>query len=99
MNDEAPLTEADLDAMQQRVEAASNGPWRSFIEGRDHFGGDNFIRIGGLDDTEADMYVSRDRTPASAADLDFIANARQDVPRLIAEIRRLRTEHEDSHTD
>ena len=42
--------------------------------------------------TEADMYVSRDRTPASHADLDFIAGARQDIPRLIAELHRLRDE-------
>ena len=34
---------------------------------------------GGFDD-EADMYVSRDTTPANDADLDFIANARQDIP-------------------
>jgi hypothetical protein len=36
------------------------------------------------------MYVSLDGRPAGANDLDFIASARQDVPRLIAEIRRLR---------
>jgi hypothetical protein len=29
---------------------------------------------------------------ASDADLDFIAAARQDIPRLIAEIKRLRNE-------
>jgi hypothetical protein len=87
-----PVSDAELDAMQQRAGAASRGPWRSFIEGRDHTSGDSFIRIGGLDDGEADMYVSRETTSASDADLDFIAGARQDVPRLIAEIKRLRHE-------
>jgi hypothetical protein len=28
--------------------------------------------------------------PVPDADLDFIANARQDIPRLVEEIRRLR---------
>ena len=39
-----------------------------------------------------DMYIFRDREPANDADLDFIAAARQDIPRLIAEIKRLRRE-------
>jgi hypothetical protein len=85
-----PVTDAELAAMERRAKAASKAPWQSFIEGRDHWGGDNFIRIGGPDDDEMDMYVSRDRTPASDADLDFIAHARQDLPRLIEEVRRLR---------
>jgi hypothetical protein len=38
------------------------------------------------------MYVSRGTKPAADADLDFIAAARQDVPRLIAEVKRLRDE-------
>ncbi len=99
MNDDEPITDNELQAMTERVDAASKGPWRSFIEGRDHMGGDNFIRIGGLDDAEADMYVSRDTTPASDADLDFIANARHDLPRLIAEIKRLRTRAKENRTD
>jgi len=90
MNGDEQITEVELQKIATRVAAASKGPWQSFIEGRDHFGGDDFIRIGGLDDDEADMYVSRDRNPASHADLDFIAGARQDIPRLIAEIKRLR---------
>jgi hypothetical protein len=35
------------------------------------------------------MYVSLETSPAPPTDLDFIAAARQDVPRLVAEIRRL----------
>jgi hypothetical protein len=85
-----PLTDAELDAIKARVVAASKAPWQSFVEGRDHTSGDNFIRVGGLDDDEPDMYVSRDTGPASVADQDFIAHARQDIPRLLAEVRRLR---------
>jgi hypothetical protein len=36
------------------------------------------------------MYVSRDGEPASSADLDFIAAARNHIPGLIAEVRRAR---------
>jgi hypothetical protein len=90
MTGHEPISDAELCAMQQRAEAASKGPWRSFIEDRDHECGSDFIQIGSDDDREDDMYVSRDNKRASDADLDFIAAARQDVPRLIAEVKRLR---------
>jgi hypothetical protein len=97
------LTDAELDQIGRRCDAASQPPWQSFIEGRDHWGGDNFICVGGLDDSEPDMYVSRavagGLVPASDADLDFIAHARQDLPRLLAEMRRLRGEQPPSETD
>jgi hypothetical protein len=84
------LSDAELDAMQQRADAASRAPWRSWIEDRDHECGSSFIQVGSDDDRDEDMYVSRDDRPISDADLDFIAGARQDIPRLIAEVRRLR---------
>lgn len=52
------LDEAELDAMEARCRAASPGPWRAFVEGRDHWGGDDFIRVGAPEE-EPDMYVSR----------------------------------------
>ena len=93
-----PISDAELDEIERRCTTASQAPWQSFIEGRDHAGGDNFIRVGGLDDDEPDMYVSRATSsglvPASDADLDFISRARQDIPRLVEEIRRLRAGQE-----
>ncbi len=50
--------------------------------------GDDVILVG--DPREEDMYVTRDSGPASPADLDFITAARNYVPRLVAELRRLR---------
>jgi hypothetical protein len=95
MSETDHLSDDELDAMERRSTLASPRPWQSFVEGRDHLGGDNFIRIGGLDDGEPDMYVSRatDRglAPAGHHDLDFIAHARQDIARLLAEVRRLRS--------
>lgn len=90
------MTDEELDQIDARAEAALPGPWRSFVEGRDHLGGDNFIRTGGHDDSAPDMYVTlsycdnESPKPADAALLDFIASARQDVPRLVAELGRLR---------
>jgi len=86
MADEDELA-PNLDEIESRCSAATAGPWRSFVEGRDHFGGDDFIRTGGLDDASPDMYVSLGSVPASASDLDFIAHARQDVPNLVAALR------------
>jgi hypothetical protein len=47
-----------------------------------------------MDNAEPDMYVYRATSeslwPAASNDLDFIAAARQDVPRLLSEIQRLR---------
>lgn len=94
MTDE--LSDDDLDRIEARAEASLPSPWEAFVEGRDHLSGDDFIRTGGLDDSAPDMYVvlsywNNERPkPAGAAVLDFIAAARQDVPRLVAEIRRLR---------
>lgn len=94
VNNEDALTDRELADMDARAHAATDGPWHSFVEGRNHDAGDDFIRTGGSDDGSPDMYVTlyynAEPTPASAADLDFIASARQDVPRLVAEVRRLR---------
>jgi hypothetical protein len=79
-----------LRAIEERCAAASPGPWEAFVEGRDHTSGDTMIRIGGPKGNEPDMYVSRDLKVASEADHDFIAHARQDLPLLVAEVRRLR---------
>jgi hypothetical protein len=88
------ITEEEIAAIEARVLAASAGPWTSYVEGRDHLGGDDFIRIG-EQDALPDMYVSMfgpgpGQRTASVPDQDFIAAARQDVPRLLAEVRRLR---------
>jgi hypothetical protein len=51
---------------------------------------DDFIRLGGNDDAQPDMYVSHDGKSAPESDLDFIAAARNYLPRLLAEVRQRR---------
>ncbi len=76
---------AELAAIEERCNAATAGPWRSFVEGRDHSSGSDFIQTGGFSESQDIELVG-----ATTADQDFIASAKQDVPRLIQEIRRLR---------
>lgn len=80
------MTDEELDEIERRCAAARPGPWTSFVEGRDHFGGSNMIRVTDDDNSQADIEL----LGATVADQDFIAGARQDVPRLLAELRRLR---------
>ena len=74
------MSEEELAEIERRCEVSTPGPWQSWIEGRDHAAGDSVITTG-----RGDIYLSG----ATSQDQDFIAAARQDVPRLIAEIRRL----------
>ncbi len=88
-----PLSESQLMEIKARCEAATPGPWTSFIEGRDHTSGDSFIQRGILDAWQEELYL----TGATVADHDFIAHARQDIPLLLAEIERLQAlvDHEE----
>ena len=84
------LTDRDLDEIRARYKAATPGPWKYMVEGRDHTSGDSFIMRGTKGDRHPDLYLSADGKPATDADCDFVASARQDVPRLLEEIDRLR---------
>jgi hypothetical protein len=77
----AEITLDELEAMRARCAAATPGPWQSFVEGRDHASGSSFIRTAGED---------IELSGATINDQEFIANARQDLPRLVEEVRRLR---------
>jgi len=79
-----PLSNAYLDEVRKRCDAATEGPWISFVEDRDHVAGDNFIGRG-VNRRKDDLYL----TGATDEDQDFIAYARQDIPLLLDEIERL----------
>ena len=79
------LSEAELEDIRRRCEQATPGPWQSFIEGRDHTSGCSFIMTGRGKNRGSDIEL----TGATPADHDFIAHARQDVPRLLEEISQL----------
>ena len=80
------MTDEELEEIEQRCLRARKGPWKSFIEGRDHVSGCSFIRV----DNDANPDDDIELTGATDADQDFIAHARTDIPKLVTAIRTLK---------
>jgi len=80
------MADKELEDIRIRCESATPGPWKSFVEGRDHTSGSNFIMVGEGSSRGDDIELAG----ATIADQDFIAHARQDIPRLLDEIARLK---------
>ena len=80
------ITDEELKEIELRCSEAQNGPWKASIENRDHESGNSFIMTGEGANRGDDIEV----LGATNADFDFIANAKQDIPRLINEIRLLK---------
>ena len=84
------MTEKKLQEIENRSIFGTKGPWIPMIEGITHTSGDNFIMTGV---TNADDYKNPQigngiyLTNGTKEDLIFIANAKQDILKLIAEIR------------
>lgn len=85
-NEFSGLTDQELTEIRLRCDAATIGPWVSYVEGRDHTSGSDFIMTGDGDSRGEDIEL----TGATTADQDFIAHARQDILRLLDEIQRLK---------
>lgn len=100
MTDEERL--ADI---EERLRTVPVGPWRSWVEGRDHRGGDSFIQTGGDGPdiyTHATYAVEVDvdkRLGTYDAVQDFVAECRQDVPWLIERVRVLTAERDELLVD
>ena len=80
------LTDDQLNQIENRLMATTPEPWQSFVEGRDHTSGSNFIMTGGKLNRGSDIEL----IGASSEDQDFIAAARSDIPLLIKEIKYLK---------
>jgi Uma2 family endonuclease len=77
-----PITPDELAAMQIRADAASPPPWRR----------GSYRGVAEDYDLEGPIEPIMRGQVGSRADADFIAAARSDVPRLIAEVRRLQAQ-------
>lgn len=77
------LDGGEFNAIYKRSIKATGGPWRFMLEGRNHSSGSDFIMTDG-----EDLYLGVG-TPID--DWEFVANARQDIPKLLAEIQRLQS--------
>ena len=78
------LTQSELEAIAKRAEVATEGPWKWDVEERGLWNDDQNVAcvVSIKGETWFDMHET---------DADFIAHAREDIPRLLAEIRRLKT--------
>ena len=82
-NNTTPMTEERLDAIQARVDGATGGPWGCYGDGAHEV-------------FDAGEYSDGDRGEVVAAVIDklsdavFIAEAREDIPALLAEVDQLR---------
>ena len=82
------LSEEELDRMESRVAAATTGPWLANGADEDLATNVSVIELGVCN--ELGTFASIELVGATEADHDFIVNARQDMPRLIREVRCLR---------
>jgi hypothetical protein len=80
------MNDKQFKEIEARCKEAALGPWVSYVEGRDHGSGSNFIMTGPEGARGEDIELSG----ATVADQDFIAHARQDIPELLDEVRRLK---------
>jgi hypothetical protein len=80
------IAENELNTMQARADEASGPPWTPFLESDGGVGGCSMIWVGD-DPDHPDMYVWFGTKIASDSDIEFIANARQDLPALISRAR------------
>ena len=74
------ISDDQISRIEEILRYVTPGPWISFVEGRDHDSGSGFIKT-----VRRDIEIFG----ASSHDMNFIA-ARENIPRLIAEIKHLR---------
>src|SRR5690606_41216201 len=74
------LTQAELNAIKERAEKATPGPWS--------FDGDFTARINGM--LEPVIYAGYGELIVRDEDIDFITSAHTDITKLAAEVERLK---------
>ncbi|MFM9635916.1 hypothetical protein [Streptomyces turgidiscabies] len=82
-----PLNDERLADIEARANAATPGPWTSWADTYPHVVTQGSADIHPFD---AEGIVSTNLAVNVAADAEFVAHARTDVPAMAAEIRRLR---------
>jgi hypothetical protein len=81
------LSAEDAAGIGMRIASASQGPWTAFIESDGGIGGCDVIRVS-ESDSEGDMYLWMGTDLAPSAVFRFVAEARQDLPALLAAARQ-----------
>jgi hypothetical protein len=83
----SPLPAEDATEIGMRIASASPGPWMVFLESDGGMGGDSVIVVS-ESDSEADLYLWLGPDLAPSRIFLFVAEARQDVPALLAAARQ-----------
>ena len=78
-----PMTQERLDAIQARVDGATGGPWGCYGDGAHEV-----FDAGECSDGDRGEVVAA--VIDKLSDAVFIAEAREDIPALLAEVKRLR---------
>ena len=81
------LSTEEVAGIAMRIAAASPGPWTAFLEADGGIGGCDVIRVS-ESDSEADLYLWMGAGLAPSAVFRFVAEARQDLPALLAAVRQ-----------
>lgn len=76
------LTSDEIEAIRKRAELATEGPWKK--EESRYEGQWNVTSVNEMHDLSACL--------CRPNDAEFIANAREDIPKLLAEVERLRND-------
>lgn len=85
------MDDARLDAIQARADSATKGPWE---QGTGYFQ-NVYVRVAGEGPCGGLLIT----TCQESHDAIFIAHAREDVPALVAEVRRLRAYADELHEE
>jgi hypothetical protein len=86
------MNESKLNEIEHRLNSSTKGNWVPMIEGVTHQSGSDFIMTNVKNN---DDYNNPERgqdielNGGTKGDIIFIANAKQDIQKLIAEIRKL----------
>ena len=67
MKEMEEINTREIEEIMKRASLASPGPWKAYLEGRDHEGGSDFIMIGEGSNRADDFEISG----AKRADYDF----------------------------
>lgn len=82
----SPLPAEDATEIGMRIASASPGPWMVFLESDGGMGGDSVIVVS-ESDSEADIYLWLGPDLGPSEIFLFVAEARQDLPALLAATR------------
>lgn len=88
------MTESELNEIERRINKSTKGNWIPMIEGITHDSGSDFImtNVNNSDDFKnPDRGQDIELNGGTKDDIDFVANAKQDIQKLIAEIRKLKS--------